>query len=195
MHDVFYRWFIFDDQGTELSSEGGSWGGNADLPYGRDFKGTAQFQKVKNIPQYLTVIPCRYIVGGEEVVSGDPVVRVDPDSGCTITQKTITTKAKDPGESTRIINGNYPIELSQGKMGKLIIKDIKIENGLLGNFLLLLPLGFFLPMFWVKLRSFKRTLAIGALISVSIEIAQYLLVYLGLSVGRASDNDIYETGG
>ncbi len=62
-------------------------------------------------------------------------------------------------------------------------------RNLLGNFLLLLPLGFFLPMFWVKLRSFKRTLAIGALISVSIETAQYLLVYLGLSVGRASDID------
>jgi hypothetical protein len=119
MDAVVYRWFIFDGQGTELSSEGGSWGGNADLPYGKDFKGTAQFQKVKNIPQYLTVIPCRFKVTNADSVS----------ENLQTGEETPIIKTKNPSESSQVINGNYPIELSQGKMGKLIIKDITTENG------------------------------------------------------------------
>jgi hypothetical protein len=119
MEDVVYRWFIFDDQGTELSSVGGSWGGNADLPYGKDFKGKAQFQKVKNIPQYLTVIPCR-----SKVTNGDGV-----SENLETDEMTPIIKTKNPSESLQVINGNYPMELSQGKMGKLIIKNITTENG------------------------------------------------------------------
>jgi glycopeptide antibiotics resistance protein len=64
-----------------------------------------------------------------------------------------------------------------------------LESNLVGNILLLLPLGFFLPTLWTKLRSFKRTLLIGILSSLSIETAQYIFAYLGLSIGRASDID------
>jgi len=105
MDAVVYRWFVFDDQGTELTSGGGSFGGN-NVPPGKDFQGTAQFQELKNIPKFITVIPCRF-----QVTNGDGV------------------KTENPAESLKVINGNYPIELSQGKMGKLIIKGIKTENG------------------------------------------------------------------
>jgi len=64
-----------------------------------------------------------------------------------------------------------------------------LESNLVGNILLLLPLGFFLPTLWTKVRSFKKTLLIGILSSLSIETAQYILAYLGLSIGRASDID------
>ncbi len=40
----------------------------------------------------------------------------------------ITIQTKKPKEIGKIIDGVYPIELSQGKMGKLIINDIKTEN-------------------------------------------------------------------
>ncbi|MCS4463531.1 hypothetical protein JTT01_02005 [Clostridium botulinum] len=40
----------------------------------------------------------------------------------------ITIQTKKPKEIGKTIDGVYPIELSQGKMGKLIINDIKTEN-------------------------------------------------------------------
>ena len=40
----------------------------------------------------------------------------------------ITIETKKPTEVSEIIDGVYPIELSQGKMGKLIIKEIKTEG-------------------------------------------------------------------
>nr|WP_242976233.1 hypothetical protein [Clostridium sporogenes] len=40
----------------------------------------------------------------------------------------ITIETKKPKEISKVIDGVYPIELSQGKMGKLIINDIKTEN-------------------------------------------------------------------
>jgi hypothetical protein len=97
-----YQWIVFDDQGTELIPRGGSLGGNSNLLFGRDFQGTAQFEKVSHIPQYLTVIPYRLPV---------------------------TAAKKDPGQNLKEIDGNYPLELSQGKMGKLIIQGIETENG------------------------------------------------------------------
>jgi glycopeptide antibiotics resistance protein len=62
-------------------------------------------------------------------------------------------------------------------------------RNLVGNFLLLLPLGLFLPKLWVKFRTFRRTVALGALISVLIEATQYILAFLGLSIGRRTDID------
>ncbi|MHB8126945.1 MAG: hypothetical protein ACYDEJ_15165 [Desulfitobacteriaceae bacterium] len=40
----------------------------------------------------------------------------------------LTIKTKTPGESAQKIDGHFPFELTQGKMGKLIIKDIKTAN-------------------------------------------------------------------
>ncbi|AET67807.1 hypothetical protein Desor_2205 [Desulfosporosinus orientis DSM 765] len=105
MDTVVYRWFVFDDQGIELSSGGGTFGGN-EAPYGKDFQGTAKFQAVKTIPRSLTIVPCRF-----PVISGD------------------SADTEKPPESLQSIDGNYPLELSQGKMGKLIIKDITTEKG------------------------------------------------------------------
>jgi glycopeptide antibiotics resistance protein len=58
-----------------------------------------------------------------------------------------------------------------------------------GNLLLLLPLGIFLPSMWVKMRSFLKTVIMGALTSLIIELLQYALAYLGYGWGRATDID------
>lgn len=39
-------------------------------------------------------------------------------------------KTKEPKENSKLIDGNYPIELSQGRIGKIIVKDIVTENGI-----------------------------------------------------------------
>lgn len=104
----FYTWIIFDDKGIEL------------IPKGNYYGLEAQFEKVNNIPKYLTVIPCRTT----PTTPGRVVSRDD--------QGRFYVIQPNPDESEKIIDGNYPIELSQGKMGKLgklIIKDIKTENG------------------------------------------------------------------
>ena len=56
-----------------------------------------------------------------------------------------------------------------------------------GNLLLLMPMGALLPILWIKARSFKRIVIIGALVSLSIELLQYALAYLGY--GRVADID------
>lgn len=53
-----------------------------------------------------------------------------------------------------------------------------IKN-ILGNILLLLPLGIFIPMFFKRLRSFKSTVITCALVSLSIEVVQYISMYFG----------------
>lgn len=58
-----------------------------------------------------------------------------------------------------------------------------------GNLILLLPFGIFLPSMWVRLRSFWKTVMIGALTSLLIEVLQYGLAYLGYGWGRATDID------
>jgi glycopeptide antibiotics resistance protein len=62
-----------------------------------------------------------------------------------------------------------------------------IKN-LMGNLVLLLPFGLFLPMLWNRARSFWTTVVMGVLISFSIEILQYVLAYFGYG-GRAADID------
>lgn len=119
MEPFFYTWVVFDDKGIELIDRGGSWGGNTNLPEGKDFKGNAQYEKANNIPQYLTLIPCRITPAGGGGVSIDQSGQETP----------VTIKTKTPGESTQKIDGHFPFELAQGKMGKLIIKDIKTANG------------------------------------------------------------------
>lgn len=82
-----------------------------------------------------------------------------------------------------IISGFQQSHFSLTFKLKLLLRN------LVGNFLLLLPLGLFIPMFWVRFRSFKRTMVLGGLISILIEAAQFVLTYLGLSFGRATDID------
>jgi len=63
-----------------------------------------------------------------------------------------------------------------------------IKN-LVGNVLLLVPVGIFIPTLWVRMRNFKKTVVIGASISLIIELMQYLLAYIGLGWGRTTDID------
>ncbi len=64
-----------------------------------------------------------------------------------------------------------------------------LTKNLAGNLLLLLPIGIFLPILWIKVRSFWKTVIIGASTSLSIELLQYALAYLGFGWGRAADID------
>lgn len=43
-----------------------------------------------------------------------------------------------------------------------------------GNILMLVPLGFFLPFLFKEFRSFKRTVSAGFLLSVFIEVTQFV---------------------
>lgn len=103
-----YSWIVFDDQGVELAPKGSSQQGIG------PFTGSMQFETTNGMPHYLTVIP--YI----DILSN---VSLDPNN-----QETqVATITKIPCES-RVLDGKFPFELSQGKMGKLIIKDIVTEN-------------------------------------------------------------------
>lgn len=44
-------------------------------------------------------------------------------------QKTQVAKTIEIPSESRVLDGKFPFELSQGKLGKLIIKDIVNENG------------------------------------------------------------------
>ena len=107
-----YSWIIFDDQGVELAPKSGNQHGIG------PFTGSKQFKKTNGIPHYLTVIP--YV----HILPKDVKVSLEPNDQETQVAQTI----KIPSEN-RVLDGKFPFELSQGKMGKLIIKDIVTENG------------------------------------------------------------------
>lgn len=70
----------------------------------------------------------------------------------------------------------------QNFMIKFWIKNI------MGNMLLLFPLGLLLPILWRKFNNMITTLLISFLFSLSIEVIQLLSYYVG-NVGRAFDID------
>jgi hypothetical protein len=115
MFDYDY-WVAFDDKGVELIPKGLG-GGTRDFNK-NVFSSEMQYVKTKSIPKYLTIIPCKIIPSAGGGVSTDKNGKETP----------ITIETKKPKEISKIIDGVYPIELSQGKMGKLIIKEIKTEN-------------------------------------------------------------------
>lgn len=84
----------------------------------KNFNSQMNYIKVKDIPKYLTIIPCKI------TPSAGGGVSVDKDS------KEIhqTIKTKKPKEISKIIDGKYPIELNQGKFGKLVIKEINTKG-------------------------------------------------------------------
>ena len=51
-----------------------------------------------------------------------------------------------------------------------------------GNILLFSPIGFFVPLFWARWRSFKKVLLLGLTVTLFIEITQ-------LFIGRSTDID------
>lgn len=91
-----YNWFVFDDKGTQLSPKSSS--GGTTNSY--DFSCELHFVKLDRIPEYLTVIP--YEMPWDKIEQGN-------------------YKAKQDIKPI----GSYPIELSQGKIGKLIITNIE----------------------------------------------------------------------
>lgn len=115
MFDYNY-WIAFDDNGVELIPKSLG-GGKCDFNK-HTFSSEIQYEKSKSIPKYLTVIPCKIIPLGEGGVKVDDNRKETP----------ITIQTKKPKEIGKVIDDIYPIELSQGKMGKLIINDIKKEN-------------------------------------------------------------------
>ncbi|KEI97841.1 DUF4179 domain-containing protein [Clostridium botulinum] len=104
---MYDEWFVLDDKGNEIACKG-HFGDDVEDSPSKDFYYDLKFVSLKNIPKYLTVIPYRTNFDREEY-----------------------KKYKSPDGSTYIpsiyknINGVYPIELSQGAIGKLIIKEIK----------------------------------------------------------------------
>ncbi|AFS79126.1 hypothetical protein Curi_c21220 [Gottschalkia acidurici 9a] len=109
------NWIAFDDRGVELVPNGIG-GGEANKS---KFNSKMNYGKLDYIPEYLTIIPCKVTPSGGGGVSIDKDGKETP----------VAIKTKKPKEVSKVIDGTYPIELSQGKMGKLIIKDIKTENG------------------------------------------------------------------
>ena len=91
-------WFIFDDKGNEILPRGG---------FSSNGRYIHTFNSVNTIPKYITVIPY-------EINSNKPELKkYKTNDGSTL----IPPIYKD-------INGTYPIELSQGEMGKIIVKSI-----------------------------------------------------------------------
>lgn len=58
-----------------------------------------------------------------------------------------------------------------------------------GNFLLLMPLGFLLPIVSVRTRSFGRVLGVAVAVSVGIEFLQAIVIVTLGNAGRAIDVD------
>ena len=57
-----------------------------------------------------------------------------------------------------------------------------------GNILLLMPLGFFVPLLWNKFNSFKKILLVGFSVSIGIELLQFIEPKAG-GWGRVTDID------
>ncbi|WML44558.1 VanZ family protein [Neobacillus sp. PS3-40] len=68
-------------------------------------------------------------------------------------------------------------------MIKLIVKNVG------GNILMLMPLGFFMPILWGKFERLENTIMIGFLVSLSVECLQFLELLLGLGMTRTVDID------
>ncbi|EJE7235130.1 DUF4179 domain-containing protein [Clostridium sporogenes] len=104
------EWFVFDDKGNEIILKGSTSdrGKNA---YSKDFTYNLNLVALKSIPKYLTVIPYKINFDKEEYKkykSDDGSIFIPP--------------------VYKNIDDVYPIELSQGSIGKLIIKEIKTEK-------------------------------------------------------------------
>jgi hypothetical protein len=103
-------WLVYDDQGVELVPK--TVGGGTSN--GQNFECEMDFDKMAGIPKYLTVIPCKItpaMEGGGAV--GGPMS---------------VTKGVEPQEVSSAMDGVYPIVLAQGKLGRLIIRDVRTGN-------------------------------------------------------------------
>lgn len=104
------EWFVFDDKGNEITLKGSTSDGGQNAS-SKDFTYNLNLVALKSIPKYLTVIPYKINFDKEEYKkykSDDGSIFIPP--------------------VYKNIDGVYPIELSQGSIGKLIIKEIKTEK-------------------------------------------------------------------
>jgi hypothetical protein len=114
--DIFCSyWIVFDDNGVEVLPKGT---GTTSRSNTKTFSAEMNYEKLKYIPKYLTIIPCNIYSTGEE---GE---HIDKNGKRT----SFTTKGRQPEEISKVIDGIYPIDLPQGKMGKLTINEVKTEN-------------------------------------------------------------------
>ncbi|WP_434564842.1 VanZ family protein [Thermoanaerobacterium thermosaccharolyticum] len=68
--------------------------------------------------------------------------------------------------------------------------NIVIKN-VVGNIILFIPLGFFVPIIYRKMNKFNYTLLLGLCVSVFIEIAQFIIDYLTKYPNHTCDvNDV-----
>lgn len=110
-------YIAFDDKGVELIGKGGSFGSGT--IGGKEFKSELYLQNQKRTPKYLTLVPCKI------TASRGGGVSVDLKTG---KETPIIVQTKEPNKISKVIDGVYPIELSQGSMGRVTIKEIKTEN-------------------------------------------------------------------
>lgn len=109
-------WLAFDDKGVELIPK--SLGGGSSDSTTQTFRCEMNYQSLDRIPKFLTIIPCKVIPSGGGGVSIDENGKETP----------LRIETKQPEEISKIITGVYPLELPQGKFGKLIVREIKTEN-------------------------------------------------------------------
>ncbi|WML36206.1 DUF5643 domain-containing protein [Clostridium sp. OS1-26] len=96
----YSHWFIYDDKGTEIQWTEFLTTTEKNSLFS-DFYGELKCVRLKNIPKYLTIIPYS-------------LPKLDNNY-----------KMK---EECKSINGQYPLEILQGKIGKTIIKEIELKE-------------------------------------------------------------------
>lgn len=99
---------VFDDRGVELIWKGGRSKSNENDNH--KFSGENEYANLSYRPKSLTILPC--IITPREVGSAS------------YDGKTTVMKGIVPKEVSKDVNSTYPIELSQGKLGKVIITEV-----------------------------------------------------------------------
>ncbi|WP_207642429.1 VanZ family protein [Pseudobacteroides cellulosolvens] len=100
-------------------------------------------------------------------------------------------------KSSSIIFNYMPLKSVVEIYGNNIIGIKHIIKQIIGNIVLFIPYGFFVPLIFSKLNSFKKLLILGAITSTLIEVIQYVVSsFLGFTYRIADIDDlIYNTLG
>ncbi len=96
----YSNWFVYDDKGVEIQWKEFHTSSEKHSLFS-DFYGELKCIRMKSIPKYLTIIPY------------------------SLPKFDSNYKMK---EESKPINGQYPLEISQGKIGKTIIKEIELKE-------------------------------------------------------------------
>lgn len=107
-------WIVFDDKGVEVLPKGS---GGTSYSNTRTFSAEMDYEKLKHIPKYFTIIPCNIYYNGGGVY-------IDENGK----ETSFAPKGPQPEKISKSIDGVYPKDLPQGKIGKLTINEVKTEN-------------------------------------------------------------------